>query len=215
MKKEKREGEKIPDLSLIPWSLLRYCSPLMFMTSPQTRLTTLIPRHVVTHIQVYPIHTDIKMLSSHQQPRRPQANTDFQRGTRAITNPQIIDTDLHEAARSGNLSKAQEAVSAKRELLKRQNAQGNLPLHLAIQGGHKTVAMYLVGEYPQGSYELNAERLSPLYLAVQARQLELVDSMFQKLASDPNLISRLKQGKPIVHAAIINHHQGIRTYHDY
>lgn len=69
------------------------------------------------------------------------------------------------------------------------------------------VAMYLVGEYPQGSCTLNAERLSPLYHAVEGRHLELVDFMFVKLASDPDLISKIKKGKSIVHAAIANHNQ--------
>lgn len=148
-------------------------------------------------------------MSGSQQLRRPQTSTDFQHGTRAINNVnrQISDSDLHEAARSGSLSKAQEAVSANRELLRRQNAQGNLPLHLAVEGGHKMVAMYLVGEYPQGSYVLNAERSSPLYLAVEGRHSELVDFVFRKLASDPDLISKIKKGKSIVHAAILNHSQ--------
>ncbi|KAJ8431587.1 hypothetical protein Cgig2_025629 [Carnegiea gigantea] len=208
MKKENKEIEKILDLSLIPRSLLRYCSPLMFISSPRTRTTTLIPRHV-THIQVYAvISTDMRMHRS-QQLYRPQTSTDFQNGTRAVNNvnPQINDTDLHKAAQSGSLNKAREAVSANRELLRRQNAQGNLPLHLAVEVGHKKVAMYLVEEYPQGSYTLNAECLSPLCLAVEGRHLDLVDFMFRNLASDPDLISEIKKGKSIVHAAIVNHNQ--------
>lgn len=64
------------------------------------------------------------------------------------------------------------------------------------------VAFYLVGEYPQGSYVLNEQRSSPLYLAVVGGHSDLVDFMFQKLSPDLDLVSKLKQGKPIVHAAI-------------
>ncbi|GAB4837281.1 hypothetical protein Ancab_039565 [Ancistrocladus abbreviatus] len=48
------------------------------------------------------------------------------------------------------------------------NKEGNTALHLAIQNGHEKVAWYLTQSYPDTSYSLNKEGVSPLHLAIEA-----------------------------------------------
>lgn len=173
--------------------------------------STLIPRVTVTNILVYPITTDIRM-DSHSHRRRTNNTQHDNRTNRA----DIIDMELHTAATRGSITEARKVVHRKRELLWREDSERNLPLHLAVQNGHKEVARYLVTEYPQASYALNNLNVSPLYLAVvhRPKDLDLVERMFRELRSnsrDDIILESLKRGKSIVRAAIKDHDQGKMT----
>lgn len=200
-KEIEKAKEKIMELVGLPLSkiILHGHDQPFEKTSPAG--STLIPRVTFTNILVYPITTDILMDS--QSHRRRTNNTQHDNRTRA----DIIDMELHTAATRGSITEVRKVVHRKRELLWREDSERNLPLHLAVQNGHKEVAVYLVTEYPQASYALNKLNVSPLYLAVvhRPKDLDLVERMFRELRSnsrDDIILESLKRGKSIVRAAI-------------
>ncbi|XP_010680901.3 protein ACCELERATED CELL DEATH 6 [Beta vulgaris subsp. vulgaris] len=207
-KEIEKAKEKIMELVGLPLSkiILHGHDQPFEKTSPAG--STLIPRVTFTNILVYPITTDILMDS--QSHRRRTNNTQHDNRTRA----DIIDMELHTAATRGSITEARKVVHRKRELLWREDSERNLPLHLAVQNGHKEVAVYLVTEYPQASYALNNLNVSPLYLAVvhRPKDLDLVESMFRELRNNSrndNILENLRRGKSIVHAAIKDQDQGM------
>ncbi|XP_021717948.1 ankyrin-1-like [Chenopodium quinoa] len=115
--------------------------------------------------------------------------------------------ELHEAASCGNIKRAQVAVARNKGLLSHKDSQGSIPLHLAVENGHKETALFLVNEYPPGSYALNHSKSSPLYLAVYRKDLDLVQAMFCELVKDDKVLDNLKKGKSIVDVAIANKNQ--------
>ncbi|GAB4837358.1 hypothetical protein Ancab_039587 [Ancistrocladus abbreviatus] len=117
------------------------------------------------------------------------------------------DLPLHEAARAGQLEAVITLTLFMKRYVKPQlsigmaNKEGNTALHLAIQNGHEKVAWYLTRSLPETSQSLNMERISPLYLAIEARFQDLVRYMLSKI-SFGNYLDRTLPNKSIVHAAI-------------
>ncbi|GAB4837356.1 hypothetical protein Ancab_039586 [Ancistrocladus abbreviatus] len=114
---------------------------------------------------------------------------------------------LHEAASAGQLEAVITLTLFMKRYVKPQlsigmaNKEGNTALHLAIQNGHEKVAWYLTRSLPETSQSLNMERISPLYLAIEARFQDLVRYMLSKI-SFGNYLGRTLPKKSIVHAAI-------------
>lgn len=181
-KEFEKKKEKIMKLIGLPLSKILLHghdqSPLEITNSHGSNL---IPRIINTNIMVYILSTDLQMGF-----RRHHAD-DRQHGARA--NDVVGTTDLDRAR------------------YQQDNTPGNLPLHLAIENGDKEVALLLVKENPRGSYALNCSMISPLYLAVQRKDLDLVKNMLSELVSDNNALESLKKGKSIVRAAIDDNNQ--------
>ncbi|KAK9733610.1 hypothetical protein RND81_04G078300 [Saponaria officinalis] len=65
------------------------------------------------------------------------------------------------------------------------------------------MTVILVNECPQACYELNEMRISPLYMAIKLKNLQLVKKMMNYIKQfEPSSFSRLMSGKSVVHAAI-------------
>ena len=180
---------------------LQNSDPFPFEIITSTKGKTLIPRIMDTNISVYPIRIDVHLDSQ-------------RRSSNNIIRPASCepgDMDLHNAASNGNLKRAEEAVHRNKELLwKIDSPTGNIPLHIAVQNGHKEVATYLIEKYPQGCYTMNYTKISPLYLAVvqQPVDLSLINTMFHELGRDERIVHHLQQGKSIIRPAIQNNNQG-------
>ncbi|XP_030923424.1 protein ACCELERATED CELL DEATH 6-like [Quercus lobata] len=110
------------------------------------------------------------------------------------------DLPLHVAASAGNIHMVEHLVKWSDEHLKdpsncvplvEKNMEENTPLHLALI---KKVAKFLVEKCPEVSFYPNKERKSPLYLAAEGGDKELVKHMITT--------NRLAHGKSIVHAAL-------------
>uniref|UniRef100_A0A803KVY7 Uncharacterized protein n=2 Tax=Chenopodium quinoa TaxID=63459 RepID=A0A803KVY7_CHEQI len=171
--------------------------PSPFEITP-TLGSNLVPREINTNILVYAITIDVEMGAGRYQ------TNNFQHGIRTNV---IDDLELHTAARCGNTKGAQEAVGKNKGLLCHKDSQGDIPLHLAVENGHMELAFFLVKEHPQGSYALNHSKISPLYLVVCRKDLDLVKDMFCRLAKDDKALDNLKKGKSIVHVAIADNNK--------
>lgn len=121
---------------------------------------------------------------------------------------------LHVAASAGNLSIVRLLVSSyhyqqlKSGPLRETNKEGNTPLHMAlinkyqdemaVKTKYNEVAKFLVNTAdPEVSYYPNIEGKSPLYMAAEAGDAELVNIMKIKATHHPDV-----NGKSIVQAAI-------------
>ena len=116
------------------------------------------------------------------------------------------DLPLHVAASAGNIQIVKHLVEWSDEHLKdhcncvplvEKNMEENTPLHLALikkVAKYNKVAKFLVEKYPEVSFYPNKERKSPLYLAAEGGDEELVKHMITT--------NRLPHGKSVVHAAL-------------
>ena len=145
------------------------------------------------------------------------------------------DLPLHVAASAGNMKIVELLVKWSSEQLKdhcdcvpleEKNMKENTPLHLtlikkfqvgrnsALKAKYNKLAKFLVEKCPEVSYYPNKERKSPLYMAAEAGDAELVKLMIstvpltygKSIVHAVNYylltISNLPYGKSIVHAAI-------------
>ncbi|KAJ6878166.1 protein ACCELERATED CELL DEATH 6 [Populus alba x Populus x berolinensis] len=127
------------------------------------------------------------------------------------------DTILHVAAREGSISHAiRNLVNSNAFLLRTTNREGNTPLHVAVINGNKDVAKFLISRDPEVAYYKNKTGRSPLYLAVENRNMKgILDDLLNEEASIPreredgDSLGMLPQGKSPVHAAIKNRNIGI------
>lgn len=119
---------------------------------------------------------------------------------------------LHVATSCGRSSTLKKLASISgSESLTIQNNEGNIPLHLALMNKYKEVdlvlktefreiANFLVETCPEASYCPNEEPKSPLYMAAEAGDLEMVKLMIEK--ADGIDMPMAKRGGRIAHAAI-------------
>jgi ankyrin repeat protein len=126
------------------------------------------------------------------------------------------DLALHVAANAGHLSIVKLLVSQLKledstvGQLGEKSKEGNTPLHLALINKYQKVALktkyhelasFLVDTDPKVScFRINQERKSPLYLAAEAGDAELVNLMIKKGNPENEMLP--VDGKSIVHAAI-------------
>nr|TKS11531.1 hypothetical protein D5086_0000072640 [Populus alba] len=113
------------------------------------------------------------------------------------------DNALHLAARAGRFATIQNLVKHVKihhrtlelaSLLRMKNNKGNTPLHDAVIKGCREVACFLVNEDLEVSYHKNKEDKSPLYLAVESCDGEMLAS-FIEAVPEGNL-EKLAVGKP-------------------
>ncbi|KAJ6957795.1 protein ACCELERATED CELL DEATH 6 [Populus alba] len=114
------------------------------------------------------------------------------------------DNALHLAARAGRFDTIQILVKHVKidphktldlaSLLRMKNNKGNTPLHDAVIKGCREVACFLLYEDLEVSYHKNKEDKSPLYLAVESCDAEMIAS-FKEAMPEGNL-EKLAVGKP-------------------
>lgn len=100
------------------------------------------------------------------------------------------DNALHLAARAGRFNTIQNLVKHVKihhrtlelaSLLRMKNNKGNTPLHDAVIKGCREVACFLVYEDLEVSYHKNKEDKSPLYLAVESCDEEMIASFIEAM----------------------------------
>jgi len=100
------------------------------------------------------------------------------------------DNALHLAARAGRFDTIQNLVKHVKihhrtlelaSLLRMKNNKGNTPLHDAVIKGWREVASFLVYEDLEVSYHKNKEHKSPLYLAVESCDEEMIVSLIEAM----------------------------------
>ncbi|XP_011043450.1 PREDICTED: ankyrin-2-like isoform X2 [Populus euphratica] len=100
------------------------------------------------------------------------------------------DNALHLAARAGRFDTIQNLVKHVKihhktlelaSLLRMENNKGNTPLHDAVIKGCQEVACFLVYEDLDVSYHKNKEDKSPLYLAVESCDEEMIASFIEDM----------------------------------
>ncbi|KAJ6291409.1 hypothetical protein OIU76_023475 [Salix suchowensis] len=120
------------------------------------------------------------------------------------------DTALHLAAGAGqrettailiNKAKGHGEANDFRYNLKMKNDRGNTALHEAVINRHHAVANSLVSECSELCYTENNEQESPLYLAVENSDEEMLSILMLAIPHDVDLLKNLK-GKSPVHAAV-------------
>lgn len=113
------------------------------------------------------------------------------------------DNALHLAARFGRFDTIQNLVKHVKihhrtlelaSLLRMKNNKGNTPLHDAVIKGCRVVACFLVYEDLEVSYHKNKEHKSPLYLAVESCDEEMIASFIE--AMPEGNLAKLADGKP-------------------
>nr|TKS09024.1 hypothetical protein D5086_0000098020 [Populus alba] len=113
------------------------------------------------------------------------------------------DNALHLAARAGRFDTIQNLVKHVKNhhrtlelasLLRMKNNKGNTPLHDAVIKGCREVACFLVNEDLEVSYLKNKEDRSPLYLAVESCDEEMIASLIE--AMPEGNLEKLAVGKP-------------------
>ncbi|KAG6740644.1 hypothetical protein POTOM_056100 [Populus tomentosa] len=113
------------------------------------------------------------------------------------------DNALHLAARAGRFATIQNLVKHVKihhrtlelaSLLRMKNNKGNTPLHDAVIKGCREVACFLLYEDLEVSYLKNKEDKSPLYLAVESCDEELIASFIE--AMPEGNLEKLAVGKP-------------------
>ncbi|KAK9733712.1 hypothetical protein RND81_04G086700 [Saponaria officinalis] len=122
------------------------------------------------------------------------------------------DTAFHCAAKSAQLnalltlmdwSKYDVSAGIGNFMLKEKNEDGDTALHIALENNQEKMAESLVNKCPQACYELNGMRISPLYMAIKLKNLQLVKKMMNYIKEfEPASFSHLMSGKSVVHAAI-------------
>ncbi|KAJ6856968.1 protein ACCELERATED CELL DEATH 6-like isoform X2 [Populus alba x Populus x berolinensis] len=124
---------------------------------------------------------------------------------RLITRENFLgDNALHLAARAGRFDTIQILVNQVKidphrtldlaSLLRMKNSKGNTPLHDAVIKGCREVACFLLYEDLEVSYLKNKEDKSPLYLAVESCDGEMLASFIE--AMPEGNLEKLAVGKP-------------------
>lgn len=114
------------------------------------------------------------------------------------------DNALHLAARAGRFDTIQNLVNQVKidphktlelaSLLRMKNNKGNTPLHDAVIKGCREVACFLLYQDLEVSYHKNKEDKSPLYLAVESCNEEMIASFIE--AMPEGNLEKLAVGKP-------------------
>lgn len=127
------------------------------------------------------------------------------------------ETALHVAARAGRLTIVKFLVRFVTEslmcdmLISAKNNNGHTALHIALKEKHEHVALYLLSVMHDVSFDVNNDGVSPLYLAVEAGNCELVAKMLESL-SCPSKLALMSCAKSLVHAAMRAKRRGSYLY---
>ncbi|KAM3741079.1 hypothetical protein ACB098_08G148800 [Castanea mollissima] len=134
---------------------------------------------------------------------------------------------VHVAASCGHLSTLKKLAPVSSGFLTIQNNEGNTPLHLALIKKYRVVDLVLKTKYseiadflvetePEASYCPNEEHKSPLYMAAEAGDAEMVKLMIEKadginmamVEGGGRVLLGFEEVKLIAHAAITGRNRG-------
>ncbi|GAB2300200.1 hypothetical protein Dimus_034239 [Dionaea muscipula] len=88
-------------------------------------------------------------------------------------------------------------------LMAEGDSQGNTALHIAMCNHQEAMAWYLIFKYPPAAYRTNLQGISPLYIALRAKYLDLAKYMLNSAPLYGDVAVGLLQGESVVHAAIM------------
>ncbi len=86
--------------------------------------------------------------------------------------------DIHKAVEQGDLTKTQNLIAKNPELLNSQAEDGRTPLHVAVMGGHKELAGYLIQEGANIN-ALDKEGRTPLLNAIMFKKSDLAHMLIE------------------------------------
>jgi ankyrin repeat protein len=123
----------------------------------------------------------------------------------------LMETALHCAVKAGNyrivslfISLAEQEQHVEREaLLKAKNVHGETALHEAVRIGHCDIVNELISFEPRLTGIVDAEGVSPLYVATMMNRLDIV-RLFTR--EEPLMVSSAgPNGQTALHAAVLEH----------
>ncbi|XP_050141002.1 protein ACCELERATED CELL DEATH 6-like [Malus sylvestris] len=99
---------------------------------------------------------------------------------------------LHVAASTGHISAVRCLVdTAQGNTFNEKDGRGNTALHVAVENNHQDVAMFFVGKDGSTAHSTNNSSKTPLCMAAETANLELVKAM---VANTPNSIADANSG---------------------
>lgn len=107
--------------------------------------------------------------------------------------------EIHEAAQTGDLERVQALLAESPEQVNADGGQGT-PLHMAIAGGQRAVAQYLLANGADPNAQEPRIGFTPLHFCVYAQQLELGRLL---IAAGANLDNRNRMGLSPLDLAIL------------
>ena len=87
-----------------------------------------------------------------------------------------------------------------RSLANMSDENGNMPLHYAFRSNQKGIVEYLMTDGCCDPYKTNNDGLTPVYLAIQQQNIQLIEHILSKNLLDPN--QPVKKGSPLLHSLI-------------
>ncbi|KAL4625687.1 hypothetical protein ACB092_05G043400 [Castanea dentata] len=111
------------------------------------------------------------------------------------------DTALHVATKARKLNVMKVLIDAKVNLLQMKNKDGNTALHEAVIARYVDAVKYLFPRHKEVSYYLNDGGESPLCLAIETENIEILELLLEAPYGNGGLIERPRKESP-VHAAI-------------
>ncbi|KAF9672947.1 hypothetical protein SADUNF_Sadunf11G0097300 [Salix dunnii] len=94
-----------------------------------------------------------------------------------------MDSRLYRVAKSGNVFVLRQLLNENPRLLTKLTPQGNTPLHIAVQFGHKGVVVEIYERCGSLLTRLNSSGDSPLHVAARCGHLSIVDFLVQEVLS--------------------------------
>ncbi|KAJ6727956.1 PROTEIN PHOSPHATASE 1 REGULATORY SUBUNIT [Salix koriyanagi] len=107
-----------------------------------------------------------------------------------------MDSRLYRVARSGNVFLLRQLLNENPRLLTKLTPQGNTPLHIAVQFGHKGVVVEIYKRWGSLLTRLNSSGDSPLHVAARCGHLSIVDFLVREVLSAERISAEIgKTGK--------------------
>ncbi|KAB5534778.1 hypothetical protein DKX38_017864 [Salix brachista] len=94
-----------------------------------------------------------------------------------------MDSRLYRVAKSGNVFVLRQLLNENPRLLTKLTPQGNTPLHIAVQFGHKGVVVEIYKRCGSLLTRLNSSGDSPLHVAARCGHLSIVDFLVREVLS--------------------------------
>ncbi|KAB5534777.1 hypothetical protein DKX38_017863 [Salix brachista] len=128
-----------------------------------------------------------------------------------------MDSRLYRVAKSGNVFVLRQLLHENPRLLTKLTPQGNTPLHIAVQFGHKVVVVEIYKRCGSLLTRLNSSGDSPLHVAARCGHLSIVDFLVREVLSAERISAEsgktgkfdmLRQGNKVNNTAL---HEAVRN----
>ena len=128
-----------------------------------------------------------------------------------------MDSRLYRVAKSGNVFVLRQLLNENPRLLTKLTPQGNTPLHIAVQFGHKGVVVEIYKRCGSLLTRLNSSGDSPLHVAARCGHLSIVDFLVREVLSAERISAEIgntgkfdmlrqgnKENNTVLHEAVRN-----------